>query len=220
MHENGTVRISGGVPITAFGVAMALARNPEAVSAMMEAVWEIASHGLRWIEYRDFSEQEEREHLREAIRIQTEVAGERPLGWSTGRCSINTRKLVMQEGGFLYDSDSNADDLPYWVEGPHGPHLVVPYTLDANDMRFATAQGFNSGDQFFTYLEDSFDVLYREGERSPKMMNVGLHCRLAGRPGRAVAVMQFLDYIQSQRRVWLCRRVDLARHWHAHHRPD
>ncbi len=209
-----------GVPITAFGVAMALARNPEAVSAMTEAGWEIASHGLRWIEYRDFSEQEEREHLREAIRIQTEVAGERPLGWYTGRCSINTRKLVMQEGGFLYDSYSYADDLPYWVEGPHGPHLVVPYTLDANDMRFATAQGFNSGDQFFTYLEDSFDVLYREGERSPKMMNVGLHCRLAGRPGRAAAVMQFLDYIQSQRRVWLCRRVDLARHWHAHHRPD
>ena len=208
-----------GVPLTVYGVAMALQRNPEAVAAMTEAGWEIASHGLRWIEYKDFPEDEERRHLQEAIRIHAEVTGARPLGWYTGRSSVNTRRLVMEEGGFLYDSDSYADDLPYWVEGPRGPHLVIPYTLDANDMRFATAQGFNSGDQFFAYLKDSFDLLYAEGETSPKMMNVGLHCRLVGRPGRAASLARFLDYVLGHDRVWLCRRIDIARHWHARHRP-
>ncbi len=209
-----------GVPVTVYGVAMALQRNPEAVAAMKEADWEIASHGLRWIEYRDVPEDEERRHLAAAIRIHAEVTGERPLGWYTGRCSVNTRKLVMAEGGFLYDSDSYADDLPYWVEGPRGPHLVVPYTLDANDMRFATAQGFNSGDQFYAYLKDSFDLLYAEGAVSPKMMSVGLHCRLAGRPGRAAALGRFLEHVLGHDSVWLCRRIDIARHWHARHKPD
>ena len=209
-----------GVPVTVYGVAMALQRNPEAVAAMKEADWEIASHGLRWIEYRDVPEDEERRHLAAAIRIHAEVTGERPRGWYTGRCSVNTRKLVMAEGGFLYDSDSYADDLPYWVEGPRGPHLVVPYTLDANDMRFATAQGFNSGDQFYAYLKDSFDLLYAEGAVSPKMMSVGLHCRLAGRPGRAAALGRFLEHVLGHDSVWLCRRIDIARHWHARHKPD
>ena len=208
-----------GMPVTVYGVAMALQRNPDAVGAMVEADWEIASHGLRWIEYRDFSRDEEREHLNEAIRIHTEVTGARPLGWYTGRCSENTRDLVMEEGGFLYDADSYADDLPYWVAGPSGPHLVVPYTLDANDMRFASAQGFNSGDQFFAYLKDTFDVLYAEGENAPKMMSVGLHCRLVGRPGRAAALARFLDYVQSHEKVWVTRRVDIARHWHECHLP-
>jgi putative urate catabolism protein len=207
------------LPVTVYGVTMALARNPEAVAAMVEADWEIASHGLRWIDYAGFSEAEERRHLQEAIRLHEEVTGARPLGWYTGRTSINTRRLVMEEGGFLYDADSYADDLPYWVSGPNGPHLVIPYTLDANDMRFATPQGFNSGDQFFAYLRDSFDLLYAEGESAPKMLSVGLHCRLAGRPGRAAALARFLDYAQGYDRVWFCRRIDIARHWHAHHRP-
>jgi putative urate catabolism protein len=210
---------SRGVPVTVFGVTMALQRNPEAVAAMRESDWEIASHGLRWIEYKDFPEDEERRHLAEAIRIHAEVTGERPLGWYTGRCSVNTRKLVMAEGGFLYDADSYADELPYWVEGPRGPHLVVPYTLDANDMRFATPQGFNSGDQFYAYLKDSFDVLHAEGAERPKMLSVGLHCRLAGRPGRAAALARFLDYVLGHDDIWLCRRIDIARHWHTHHKP-
>ena len=205
------------VPVTVYGVATAMMRGPEQVAAMREAGWEIASHGLKWIEYKDFSLEDERGHMQEAIRIHTEVAGERPLGWYTGRCSMRTRDLVMEEGGFLYSADSYADDLPYWVEGPKGPHLVVPYTLDANDMRFASAQGFNSGDQFFAYLKDSFDVLYAEGESAPKMMSVGLHCRLAGRPGRAAALARFLDYAGRHAGVWFCRRVDIARHWIAEH---
>jgi putative urate catabolism protein len=208
-----------GIPVTVYGVALALTRNPEAVAAMQEANWEIASHGLRWIDYKDFSEADERAHLEEAIRLHREVTGERPLGWYTGRCSEHTRELVMAEGGFLYDSDSYADDLPYWVAGPRGPHLVVPYTLDANDMRFATAQGFNCGDQFFAYLKDSFDLLYAEGEAAPKMLSVGLHCRLVGRPGRAAALARFLDYVAGHERVWICRRIDIARHWHEHHKP-
>jgi len=177
-----------GIPVTVYGVAMALARNPEAVAAMLEADWEIASHGLRWIDYQFVPLEVERAHFEETIAIHTRVTGTRPLGWYTGRTSPNTRDLVKADGGFLYDSDSYADDLPYWEDSPHGPHLVIPYTLDANDMRFATAQGFNSGDQFFAYLRDSFDTLYREGAESPKMMSVGLHCRLAGRPGRAAAL--------------------------------
>jgi putative urate catabolism protein len=210
---------SRGIPITVYGVAMALERNPEAVAAMKAADWEIASHGYRWIEYKDFSEAAEREHLKLAIDIHTRVTGSRPLGWYTGRSSEQTDKLVIEEGGFLYSSDSYADDLPYWVNTDKKPHLIIPYTLDNNDMRFATPQGFNSGDQFFAYLRDAFDVLYAEGETAPKMMSVGLHCRLVGRPGRAAALMRFLDYVQQHDRVWLCRRIDIARHWHEHHKP-
>jgi OHCU decarboxylase len=207
------------MPVTVYGVATALMRNPEAVAAMKEADWEIASHGLKWIDYRDFSSEEERAHLREAIRIHTEVTGARPLGWYTGRTSEHTNRLVAEEGGFLYSADSYADELPYWEQ--HGRHhqLIVPYTLDANDMRFATPQGFNSGDQFFAYLKDSFDTLYAEGESAPKMMSVGLHCRLVGRPGRAAALARFLDYVASHENVWVARRIDIARHWMRHHRP-
>jgi putative urate catabolism protein len=209
-----------GLPLTVFAVATAMQRNPEAVAAMREAGWEIASHGLKWIDYRRFGRDAERAHMLEAIRIHTELTGERPLGWYTGRASIHSLALVMEEGGFLYSSDSYADDLPYWIAGPKGPHLVVPYSLEANDMRFATAAGFGTGDQFFTYLRDTFDCLYREGEAgSAKMMSVGLHCRLAGRPGRAAALARFLDYVESHPRVWVARRIDIARHWHAHHRP-
>jgi putative urate catabolism protein len=209
-----------GILPTVYGVATALARNPEAVAAMKEANWEIASHGLKWIEYKDFPEAEERAHLDEAVRIHAEVTGARPLGIYTGRSSLNTIRLAAEEGGFVYCSDAYADDLPWWIDGPNGPFLIVPYTLDANDMRFATPQGFNSGDQFFAYLKDSFDCLYAEGEAgAPKMMSVGLHCRLAGRPGRAQALARFLDYVQSKERVWLPRRIDIAWHWHANHKP-
>ncbi len=207
------------LPVTVYGVTAALVRNPEAVAAMKEADWEIASHALRWIDYQDVPVEEERRQLQEAIRLHAEATGSRPLGWYTGRVSPQTRQLVMGEGGFLYDSDSYADDLPYWVDGPNGPHLVIPYTLDNNDMRFATAQGFNSGDQFFAYLRDSLDVLRAEGKEMPKMMNVGLHCRLVGRPGRAASLMRFLDYAAGFDDVWICRRIDIARHWHANHRP-
>jgi putative urate catabolism protein len=210
---------SRGLPLTVYGVAMALARNPEAVAGMQEAGWEIASHGYRWIEYRDMAEDTERDHLQQAIAIHTRVTGSRPTGWYLGRCSTNTRKLVVQEGGFLYDSDSYADDLPYWNEDYGRPHLIIPYTMDANDMRFVTAQGFNSGEQFFTYLRDTFDMLYAEGETSPKMMSIGLHCRLVGRPGRAAGLERFVDYAQRQANVWFCRRIDIAHHWHAHHQP-
>jgi putative urate catabolism protein len=207
------------IPVTVYGVAMALARNPEVVTAMQAADWEIASHGYRWIEYKDFSPEQEREHLHKAIAIHTQITGSRPLGWYTGRTSPHTRQLVAEEGGFLYDADSYADDLPYWVTEYGKPHLVIPYTLDNNDMRFATAQGFNCGDQFFTYLRDAFDVLYAEGDTAPKMMSVGLHCRLVGRPGRAAALSRFLDYVQQHENVWLPRRIDIAHHWHAHHKP-
>jgi putative urate catabolism protein len=210
---------SRGLPVTVYGVATALQRNPDAVAAMGEAGWEIASHGLKWIEYKDFTLEDERAHMAEAIRIHTEVVGERPLGWYTGRSSGNTLQLAMEEGGFLYSADSYADDLPYWVAGPKGPHLIVPYTLDSNDMRFATPQGFNSGDQFFAYLRDSFDVLYEEGRQgAPKMLSVGLHCRLVGRPGRTAALARFLDYVSGHDKVWVARRIDIARHWHEHHR--
>lgn len=207
------------MPVTVFGVASAMARNPQAVEAMKEAGWEIASHGLKWIDYKDFSADEERAHIGEAIRIQEELTGARPLGFYQGRTSPNTLNLVMQEGGFLYSADSYADDLPYWIENDAGTQLVVPYTLDANDMRFATAQGFNAGDQFFTYLRDTFDTLYAEGEDAPRMMSVGLHCRLAGRPGRAAALARFINYVASHERVWVARRIDIARHWARHHRP-
>lgn len=209
------------MPVTVYGVALAMQRNPEAVAAMKEAGWEIASHGLRWLEYKDFSEDDERRHIAECVRIHTEVTGSRPLGIYQGKPSINTLRLVMEEGGFVYSADSYADELPYWVEGPNGPHLIVPYTLDANDMRFATPQGFNSGDQFFSYLKDTFDVLMAEGEAgSPKMMSIGLHCRLVGRPGRAAALARFLDYVASHDKAWVTRRIEIANHWHQHHHPE
>src|SRR5579863_10095875 len=181
------------MPITVYGVAMALQRNPAATAAMVAAGWEIATHGYRWIDYQYVPESVEREHIAKAVEIHTEATGSRPLGWYQGRCSPNTSRLVAEEGGFLYNADSYADDLPYWDTGTGKPQLIVPYAFDSNDMRFATAQGFNSGDQFFAYLRDTFDVLYREGEAGPRMMSVGLHCRLAARPGRTAALERFLD---------------------------
>ena len=211
-----------GVPVTVYGVTLAMARNPEAVAAMKEAGWEIASHGYRWLEYRDFPEDREREHIREAVRLHKELTGAHPLGMYQGKPSANTLRLVMEEGGFVYSSDSYADDLPYFVPGIDGnPFLIIPYTLETNDMRFATAQGFNSGDQFFAYLKDAFDVLYQEGrDGSPKMLNVGLHCRLVGRPGRIAALARFLDYVLGHEKVWVPRRIDIARHWIANHDPS
>ena len=204
------------IPVTIYGVATALMRSPEQVAAMKKAGWEIASHGLKWVEHKDMSEDEERKQIAEAIRIHTEVTGERPLGWYTGRCGMNTAKLVMEEGNFLYSSDDYADDLPYFLPKPDGKkHLIIPYTLDANDMRFATPQGFNTGEHFFQYLKDSFDCLYEEGKKgAPKMMSVGLHCRLVGRPGRAIGLAKFIDYISKKTKVWIPRRIDIARHWH------
>jgi putative urate catabolism protein len=206
------------IPVTVFAVATALARNPEAVAAMREAQWEIASHGLKWIDYKDVPECEERTHLAEAIRIHAKATGERPLGWYTGRNSVNTLNAVLDEGGFLYSSDSYADDLPYWIKGRKEPHLIIPYTLDANDMRFINPQGFGNGDELFAYLKNAFDVLHGEGERAPKMMSVGLHCRLVGRPGRASGLIRFLDYLAPRSGVWIARRVEIARHWHREHR--
>lgn len=200
------------LPVTVFGVAMALERNPAAVAAMQDAEWEIASHGYRWIDYQTIDEATERKHLQQAIDIHSKVTGARPIGWYLGRCSPQTHRLVAEEGGFRYNSDCYSDDLPYWDYSFTSPQLMVPYTLDANDMRFATAQGFNSGQQFFDYLKDTFDVLYAEGSR---MMSVGLHCRLAGRPGRTAAVARFLDYVAGHDDVWVARRIDIANHWRA-----
>ena len=205
-----------GIPVTLFAAAMALERHPAVAEAAMEAGFEIASHGYRWIDYQYMPEDEEREHLHKAIEIQKRVTGERPLGWYLGRTSPNTRRLVVEEGGFLYDADAYNDELPFWVDVAGTSHLVVPYTLDANDMRFATAQGFNAGDQFFSYLKDGFDTLYAEGQTSPKMYSIGLHCRLIGRPSRFAALKRFIDYAQSHDKVWFCRRVDIARHWREH----
>jgi putative urate catabolism protein len=208
------------MPVTVYGVATALMRSPEQVAAMKESNWEIASHGLKWIDYKDFTREQEKQHLDEAIRLHTEVTGARPLGFYLGRTSTNTLALTIEEGGFAYSSDSYADELPYYVKGPHGPHLIVPYTLDANDMRFATPQGFNAGDQFYTYLKDSFDLLYAEGGGGQaKMMSVGLHCRLVGRPGRAQALARFMDYVQQHDRVWVATRLDIAKHWRKVHPP-
>jgi allantoinase len=209
----------GEVPVTVWGVSTALQRNPDAVAALLEARHEIACHGLRWTSYQLVDEDTERADMRVAVEIIRQMTGSAPLGWYTGRDSPNTRRLVVEHGGFLYDSDSYADDLPYWAEVSGKPHLVIPYTLDANDMRFSMQQGFNSGDQFYAYLRDTFDVLYAEGAERPKMMSVGLHCRLAGRPGRFAALQRFLDHVRKHDRVWLCRRVDIARHWHAVHPP-
>lgn len=214
-----------GLPLTVFGVAMALQRNPEVAQAFRELGHEVACHGWRWLHYQNVPEDIEREHMQRAIGIFQELYGEKPLGWYTGRDSPNTRRLLLDEGGFLYDSDYYGDDLPFWVSqedsaGKAHKHLIVPYTLDSNDMRFATPQGFNTGDHFFAYLRDAFDVLYEEGKDTPKMLSVGLHCRLVGRPGRFRGLQRFLDHIESHDRVWVTRRVDIARHWAEHHPSD
>jgi urate oxidase len=203
-----------GIPVTVYGVATALMRAPAQVMAMQEAGWEIASHGLKWIEHKDMDAATERAFMREAIQLHTIATGERPLGWYTGRSSINTVDLASEEGCFAYLSDAYDDDLPYWREHQGRGQLIIPYTLDANDMRFATPQGFNSGDRFFTYLKDAFDTLYAEGKAgAPKMMSIGLHCRLIGRPGRVAALARFIDYIKDHKKVWIARRIDIARHW-------
>jgi putative urate catabolism protein len=210
------------IKITVWAVGMALERHPDAARALIEAGHEVASHGWRWIDYQDMPIEEERTHMRQAIAAIEKVCGERPLGWYTGRNSPNTRDLVVEEGGFLYDSDAYNDDLPFWTTVKGKPHLVIPYTLDNNDMKYGIPQGFNAGDQFFNYLKDAFDVLYEEGATSPKMMSVGLHLRMVGRPGRAAALARFLDHVQKHDKVWICRRVDIARHWmkvHPHKAP-
>ena len=201
------------IPITIFGVAMALERNPEICKTIINGDYEVASHGWRWIDYQNIKKSVEKKHMQLSIKTIKKIFGKRPLGWYTGRCSPNTRDLVFEEGGFLYDSDSYSDDLPYWEYRKNKKQLIIPYTLDNNDMRFATNQGFNSGDQFYTYLKDSFDVLYEEGKTSPKMMSVGLHCRLIGRPGRIQSLKKFLDYVLKHEDVWICKRIDIAKHW-------
>jgi len=205
--------VERGLPATVFAVGMALERNPEAARAMIDADFEIASHGWRWIDYQYVDEATEREHVRLAVESIERMTGHKPVGWYTGRCGPNTRRLVAEHGGFLYDADSYADDLPYWERVDGQPQLIVPYTLDVNDMRFVAPQGFNSGDQFYAYLKDSFDTLYAEGLTAPKMMSVGLHGRVAGHPGRAAALARFLDYVRGQDDVWICRRDEIARHW-------
>ena len=218
------------LPLTVFGVAMALKRNPEAVSAFRQLGHEIACHGLKWISYQNMDEATERAQMAEAVQIMGEVTGEAPRGWYTGRDSPNTRRLVVEHGGFEYDADNYGDDLPFWQQVAHldadglaavTPQLIVPYTLDTNDMRFAAMQGFNSGTQFFDYLKDAFDTLYAEGDpgglNQPKMLSVGLHCRIVGRPGRAAALGRFLDYVQGHDKVWITRRIDIARHWKKTH---
>ena len=201
------------IPVTIFGVAMALERNPEICKTIINGDYEVASHGWRWIDYQNIKKSVEKKHMQLSIKTIKKLFGKRPLGWYTGRCSPNTRDLVFEEGGFLYDSDSYSDDLPYWECRKNKKQLIIPYTLDNNDMRFATNQGFNSGDQFYTYLKDSFDVLYEEGKTSPKMMSVGLHCRLIGRPGRIQSLKKFLDYVLKHEDVWICKRIDIAKHW-------
>ncbi len=216
LHRLFTAR---NIPTTVFAIATAMQRNAEAVAAMKAAGWEIASHGLKWIDYRDVSRDVEREHISQAIALHQRLTGERPLGFYQGRTSFNTVELTSEDGGFLYSADSYADELPYWINGAKGAQLIVPYTLDANDMRFATPQGFNAGDQFYAYLKDSFDTLYAEGLTAPKFMSIGLHARLVGRPGRAAALARFLDYAASHDKVWFATRLDIARHWIAHHPP-
>ncbi len=210
------------LPLTIFGVAMALQRNPEVTAAFKELGHEIASHGLRWIHYQEMSVDEERRHLQEAMKLLTELTGSAPLGWYTGRDSPHTRQLVVEHGGLLYDSDYYGDDLPFWTpvtlsSGEVRNHLVVPYTLDCNDMRFSSSQGFGEGDEFFNYLRDAFDVMYAEGGHTPRMMSIGLHCRLIGRPGRFRALQRFLDHVERHPDVWVTRRVDIARHWISEH---
>ncbi len=208
------------IPVTVYGVATALARSPDQVRAMQDADWEIASHGLKWIEYKDMPEAEERAHIAEAVRLHAEVTGSKPMGWYTGRCSVNTVALAAEQG-FDYIADSYADDLPYWMRVGDRDQLIVPYTLDANDMRFATPQGFNAGEQFESYLKDSFDTLYEEGKNgAPKMLSIGLHCRLIGRPGRVKSLTNFIKYARKKNKVWFARRIDIARHWAGHHPPQ
>ena len=208
------------IQVTIFGAALALERNPAAAKAIVEAGYDICCHGWRWIGYHLLDEAEEREHIKKAVASLKKLTGDLPVGWYCRYApSLNTRRLIVEEGGFLYDSDAYNDDLPYWVEVEAKPHLVIPYTLDNNDMKYCVAPGFNSGNDFYTYLKDAFDVLYTEGETAPKMMSVGLHARLAGKPGRIAALARFIDYVQSHEQVWICRRLDLAQHWLKHHPP-
>jgi allantoinase len=201
------------IPVTIFGVGLALEQNPEVCEAIKNGNYEVAAHGYRWIDYQDVKKSVEKKHMQQAIKTIKKIFGSRPLGWYTGRCSPNTRDLVFDEGGFLYDSDSYCDDLPYWEKRGSKRQLIIPYTLDNNDMRFATNQGFNTGDHFYNYLKDSFDALYEEGKTSPKMMSVGLHCRLIGRPGRIQSLKKFLDYVLKFNDIWICKRIDIAKHW-------
>jgi allantoinase len=201
------------IPVTIFGVGLALEQNPEVCEAIKNGNYEVAAHGYRWIDYQDVKKSIEKKHMQQAIKTIKKIFGSRPLGWYTGRCSPNTRDLVFDEGGFLYDSDSYSDDLPYWEKRGNKRQLIIPYTLDNNDMRFATNQGFNTGDHFYNYLKDSFDALYEEGKTSPKMMSVGLHCRLIGRPGRIQSLKKFLDYVLKFNDIWICKRIDIAKHW-------
>jgi allantoinase len=201
------------IPVTIFGVGLALEQNLEVCEAIKNGNYEVAAHGYRWIDYQDVKKSIEKKHMQQAIKTIKKIFGSRPLGWYTGRCSPNTRDLVFDEGGFLYDSDSYSDDLPYWEKRGSKRQLIIPYTLDNNDMRFATNQGFNTGDHFYNYLKDSFDALYEEGKTSPKMMSVGLHCRLIGRPGRIQSLKKFLDYVLKFNDIWICKRIDIAKHW-------
>ena len=201
------------IPVTIFGVGLALKQNPEVCNAIKNGDYEIAAHGYRWIDYQDVKKPVEKKHMQQAIKTIKDIFGSRPLGWYTGRCSPNTRDLVFDDGGFLYDSDSYSDDLPYWEYRVKKKQLIIPYTLDNNDMRFATNQGFNTGDHFYNYLKDSFDALYEEGKTTPKMMSVGLHCRLIGRPGRIQSLKKFLDYVLKFEDIWICKRIDIAKHW-------
>ena len=201
------------IPITIFGVGLALKQNPEVCYAIKNGDYEVAAHGYKWIDYQNIKKPIEKKHMEQAIKIIKDIFGSRPLGWYTGRCSPNTRDLVFEDGGFLYDSDSYSDDLPYWEQRGKKKQLIIPYTLDNNDMRFATNQGFNTGDHFYNYLKDSFDVLYEEGKTNPKMMSVGLHCRLIGRPGRIQSLKKFIDYVLGFDDVWICKRIDIAKYW-------
>ena len=205
------------IPVTLFAIAMAMERHPAVIENALENGFEICSHGWKWIDYQYISEEIEREHMEKAVEIHQKITGEAPKGWYTGRTSPNTRKLVVEHGGFVYDADDYNDELPFWTIVNNKEHLVVPYSLDANDMRFATNQGFNSGDQFYSYLRDTFDVLYKEGEQLPRMMSVGIHCRIAGRPGRFKALEKFVDYAREHKDVWFCRRIDIAEHWKNKH---
>ena len=206
------------IPLTIFGVGLALEKNKEICLAIKESNFEIVSHGYKWIDYQFINEDIEKEHIIKSYEIIKSIFGEYPLGWYTGRTSPNTRRLVVENTNVIYDSDSYSDDLPYWEKINDKQHLIIPYTLDNNDMRFATNQGFNSGEQFFQYLKDSFDCLYKEGETNPKMMSIGLHCRLIGRPGRIQSLLKFLDYIQQFKDVWICKRNEIAEHWYQNYK--